>query len=339
MRLISSVTDSRARTENALQARRAEGLAGEIPGHWILDAPGLASVLELARRLARAPGAPILIEGERGVGVAQLARLIHDTDPSASRSRFRTMAGQLMSPPDMRGWSPDGTLFIEDVENLQPSTQIWVEELLARRTEWERPVRIIAGSRMSVSNLLQHPGLREELVYALDVGRLVVPPLRARLNDILGLARRFLRHYAGWQRRPLLRFTQAAERKLLAYNYPANVRELRNVVERAAALATSDDVNEDAIVLFDQWEAKRSVIEPILRTAGTRQNEAPQVPTLAELERDYLVLLIRRFRGRRTDISRALGVSYPTVSRMIAKYHIDVKSIVDPPQTPIEATG
>jgi len=339
MRLISSETDSRTQIANALQARRAEGLAGEIPGHWMLDAPGLAPVLELARRLARAPGAPILIEGERGAGVPELARLIHDADPAARRSRFRAMAGQLMSPPDMRGWSPDGTLFIEDIENLRPATQAWVEELLASRTQWEQPVRIIAGSRMSVSELVRHPGLHEELVHALDVGRLVVPPLRTRTNDILGLARRFLRHYAEWQGRPLLRFSQAAERKLLAHTYPANVRELRNVVERAAALATSDDVGEDAIVLFDQFEAKRAVVEPILPTATTRKHESPHVPTLAELERDYLAILIREFSGRRTEISRAMGVSYPTVCRMIAKHQLDVKSIINPTITPIEAAG
>jgi DNA-binding NtrC family response regulator len=63
------------------------------------------------------------------------------------------------------------------------------------------------------------------------------------------------------------------------------------------------------------------------------------VPTLAELERDYLVLLIREFRGRRTEISRALGVSYPTVIRMIAKHQLDLKSIVDTAASPVEAVG
>jgi DNA-binding NtrC family response regulator len=124
----------------------------------------------------------------------------------------------------------------------------------------------------------------------------------------------------------------------LSHTYPANVRELRNVVERAAALATSDEVGEAAIVLFDQFEARRAVIEPIL-AATKRKQESAQVPTLAELERDYLVLLIREFRGRRTEISRALGVSYPTVGRMIAKHQLDVKSIVDTETAPIEAVG
>jgi DNA-binding NtrC family response regulator len=292
--------------------------------------------MDLARRLARAPGAPILIEGERGSGLPELARMIHDADPIARRGRFQMTAAHLVARPDMRGWSPNGTLFIEDIENLPVSAQGWVEELLACRSESDRPMRIVAGSRMGIGDLLRHPGLHEELVHALDVGRIMLTPLRNRKGDILGLARRFLAHYADWQGRPLLRFSRMAERKLLGHTYPANVRELRNVVERAAALATSDEVGEDDIVLFDQFEAKRAVIEPILAATTSRKHDASQVPTLAELERDYLVLLIREFRGRRTEISRALGVSYPTVSRMITKHRLDVKSIIDAGAAPIE---
>jgi DNA-binding NtrC family response regulator len=339
MRLLSSDKESESRIAQTLQDRRAAGLAGEIPGDWMLDSPGLVHVLELARKLSRAPGAPILIEGERGCCLAELARLIHDADPSAQGKRFRTVTGQLASPPDMRGWAREGTLFIEDIENLRPAAQAWVKELLASRTAWAHPLRVIAGSHLSVDDLLRHPGLHEELVCELDVGRLVVPPLRERTGDILVLARRFLRHYADWQSRPLLRFSQAAERKLLAHTYPANVLELRNVVERAAALATSDDIGENAVVLFDQFEARRAIVEPFLPPISTLKHETPQVPTLAELERDYLVILIREFKGRRAQISRALGISYPTVSRMIAKHQLDVKSIVDSASAPIEAAG
>ena len=210
MRLLPSESDSDSRTTQALEARRAAGSFGELTGHWLLDSPGLAPVMDLAQRLARAPGAPILIEGERGSGVPELARMIHDADPMARRGRFLTMTAQLAARPDMRGWSPSGTLFIEDIENLPVSVQAWVEELLASRSASDRPMRIIAGSRMSVGDLLRHPSLHEELVHALDVGRIVLTPLRERTGDILGLARRFLSHYAEWQGRPLLRFSRAA---------------------------------------------------------------------------------------------------------------------------------
>lgn len=144
------------------------------------------------------------------------------------------------------------------------------------------------------------------------------------------LARRFLGHYAERRGRPLLRFSEAAERKLLAHTYPANVRELRNVVERAAALATpdSDEVGDDVVLVFDVGGAtsvRAQLFRPVSAVAG---QVAAHLPTLAELERDYLVMLIRELKGRRTAISRAMGVSYPTVLKKISDHGLDVRAIV-----------
>ena len=328
---ISLSSEAVSKSARTLEMRRAASLAGEIPGSWLLDSPGLARVLDMAKRLARAPRVPVLIEGQRGTGVMELARLIHDADPIARAEKLRVMAAQLIGPSEFRGWSPDGTLFIEDVENLRPAGQAWLAELLASRTESERPLRIIAGSQLSASALLRQQGLRQELVHALDVGRLVIPPLRDRTGDILKLARRFLGHYGAWGDRPLLRFSEAAERKLLAHTYPANVRELRNVVERAAALATSDsdEVGEDAVLLFDERggaSVRADLLRPVAAVAAGRS--VAHLPTLVELERDYLVMLIRELKGRRTAISRAMGVSYPTVLKKIADHRLDVRAII-----------
>ena len=320
--------DTGSQIEHALEVRRTTSLAGEIPYCWLLDSPGLVAVVEMAKRLARAPTVPVLIEGERGTGVPELAHLIHDEDPVARAGRLRTMSASAVSPVDPRGMTPDGTLFIEDVENLRPAGQAWIAELLARRTELAKPLRIIGGSRLSASELLRHPGLSQELVYSLDVGRLVLPPLRARTADILKLARRFLKHYSEWQGRPLMRFSEAAECKLLAHTYPANDRELRNLVERAAVLATTEEVGEEAILVFDQASAAKVRAEIVRSVAATGGQADVHLPTLAELERDYLVSLIRQFRGQRTVISRTMGVSYSTVLKKISKHRLDVRAIV-----------
>jgi DNA-binding NtrC family response regulator len=323
----------------ALELRRDAGLAAEIPGHWLLDSPGVAHVLDTAKRLARAPGAPILIEGERGAGVPELARFVHNGDPIARAKRFRAMTAHLINPSEIRGWAAGGTLLIEDLENLSPAAQTWLGELLASRTELAQPLRIIGGSQRSASELWRHIGLSQELVHALDVGRLVIPPLRDRVGDILKLARRFLEHCATWQHRRLLRFSEAAERRLLAHTYPANVRELRNVVERAAALATSEEIGDDAIVFFEDSPRSTSsgdLLRPSMVVTGPGE---PRVPTLAQVEREYLVMLIREFRGRRTAMSRAMGVSYPTVLKKIANHGLNVRAIVEAAAPPVGAAG
>lgn len=100
---LSLSSDVVSKSAHTLEARRTASIAGEIPGSWLLDSPGLARVLDMAGRLARAPGAPVLIEGERGTGVLELARLIHDADPVARAGKLRVMAAQLVGPSEMRG--------------------------------------------------------------------------------------------------------------------------------------------------------------------------------------------------------------------------------------------
>jgi len=109
---------SQSEASRALEARRAVSVAGETPGYWLLDSPGLRGVLEMAGRLAHAPGSPVLIEGERGTGVPELARLIHDADPMARTERLREVPADRVSSSAMRGWGGVGTVFIEDFEEL-----------------------------------------------------------------------------------------------------------------------------------------------------------------------------------------------------------------------------
>jgi DNA-binding NtrC family response regulator len=341
--------EAMSRIATLLERRRDAGMAAELPEHWLLDSSGVKAVVDLARRLALAPGAPILIKGERGTGVPELARLIHDADPIARVKPFRSLPAHLVRSSEMRGAAPVGTLFIEDIEQLLPAGQRWLSELLAMRTEAAEPLRIIAGSQLSADDLRRQIGLSQELLHAMDVGRLTIPPLRDRIEDILPLARRFLGHAAGRQARPKLYFSPAAENRLLSYRYPANVRELRNLVERAAALASANEISEEAIVVFEKGGASTThagsaraattgpSVESVRPLAVGRGPSATRMPTLADVERDYLISLIRVFKGRRVAISQAMGVSYPTVLKKIAHHGLDVRRIVESTTTPVDA--
>ena len=333
-------SQSQSDIARALEARRAASVAGETPGYWLLDSPGLREVIEMAGRLAHANGSPVLIEGERGTGVPELARLIHDADPIARAERLREIPANLVGPSEMRGWGGVGTVFIEDIENLGSEGQDWVGEMLANRSQAAQPLRIIGGSRLSAKELLGRKGFSQELLHAWDVGRLVIPPLRLRAGDILKLARRFLKHYAEWQGGRSLRFSEAAERKLLLHSYPANARELRNIVERAAALATSEEVGEEAIVVFDEagraTTVRAALLRPVTSAAG---QDNSHFPSLVELERDYLVMLIREFRGRGMAMSRAMGMSYASVRRKILRHGLDVRAILEAATTSAPSRG
>jgi DNA-binding NtrC family response regulator len=321
----SNPTSSSSR---ALELRRGIADAVQVPGSWLLDSPSLENVVCSARGLARLAGAPILLQGERGLGLAELARLVHEEDPVACDRRFRIVPADHVGTSDMRGGTSDGTILVEDLENLGPVGQAWIGEIMNSRIRSGRPVRIIASSRLSVGELLQQRQLSQELIHTLDVGRLVVPPLRQRPGDIIELGRRFLQHYAEKLHRPALRFSAEAEGKLLSHGYPANVRELRNIVERAMAVATADEIGAEAIVFYEErFEVEtRNRLAPF--SSAKNDERVGRFPSLSEVERDYLKMLIRELRGHRVAMSQVMGISYQTVLRKIARHGLDVRAIV-----------
>ena len=323
------LVDSSVRTARALERRRIAAEAIECPSHWLLDSAALAPVVSLATRIAKVATTPVLIQGERGCGVQELARLIHDADPVARVGRFRTVAGKFVGQAEMRGSIQHGTLLIEDVENLRLTGQTWLLDLLSERDSGPRTLRVVGSSRFAVAHLLQQGQLSQELLYALDVSRLIIPPLRERPAEILPHAERILSHYSGLNGRPFFRFSPAAERKLLQHSYPGNLSELRNVVERAVALGGTDEnvVSDASIVFYDQppHPGSRRMTPTVPRRASLPYH--PGLPSMEDVERDYLVMLIREFAGRKTAMARAMGVSYPTVLKKIAYHGLDVRAI------------
>jgi DNA-binding NtrC family response regulator len=318
------------RALKAFNRRRAIARAIEPPIDWLFGSARASSFVTLAKRFAAVPTTPVIIQGERGCGVQSLARLIHDEEPLARDGRFRIVPAQFVSAAEMRGWLNQGTLVIEDLENLKPTGQAWVAEVLGARRDHYNTPRIVATSRYSVGDLLLRRHLSQELIHALDVFRLVVPPLRECPEDIAPIARAFLKHCGEAIGCPFLRFTPDAVAKLTDYAYPANVCELRNVVERAVALRCGEEseVSADAIVFYDgpkDQACRERVGRPATRPDRAGANA---FPTLTELEKEYLTTLIRELNGRRTEIARVMGVSYPTVLKKIARHRLDVRAIL-----------
>jgi DNA-binding NtrC family response regulator len=317
-----------------LEQRRLSVAAASSPCDWFLDTPRLAPVMALARRVAGIPTVPVIVRGERGVGVAELCRFLHDEARLGRSGRLWRLPAAEAGSPARRGGVGEGTLVIDDIEDLGADGQAWLKDLVGDRLRTGRSVRLVATSRLDVEALLARPGLDQELVHALDVVRLEIPALRDRPEEILPLARRYLRHFARTLQCTVVGFSPGAEERLLAHRYPANVRELRNTIERAVALETSGEIQPDAIVFHEErppagvgrWAGRGAAISSIPRLAALMQG--PRLPTLAEVEREYLIALIRELRGRRVLMARAMGLSYPTVVKRIAQHGLDIRAIL-----------
>ena len=263
-----------------IKARKLQERVDELESRLSGDAPenvlsssesAMEKVFALAFKASATP-ATILILGESGTGKSVLARAIHERSPqkdnafvtancpSLSRELleselFGHVKGSFTSATgDTWGKvaaAEGGTLFLDEIGELPLEIQPKLLRLLQER-EYERVgevktrranVRVLAASNRDLEKEVQQGKFREDLYYRLNVIAIQVPPLRERLADLQNLARGYLLFFAGQCGKPLKEFSPEAEQALRRYAWPGNLRELRNVIERAVILGSGDVID------------------------------------------------------------------------------------------------
>lgn len=313
---ITAVALARARHDLQL-ARENEQLRAQSPGYDELvgDSPGMRELKAKIQRLAAAAGA-VLVRGESGVGKELVARAIHRASPRADRpllsvncaaipenliesQLFGHKAGAFTGADrDHVGYFQQadlGTLFLDEVGELTLAGQAKLLRILeghpfmpvGSTTEVRVDVRVIAATNQDLARYVRDRKFREDLYYRLSVFELLVPPLRERGDDVARLIDFFLDHYRRQHGRPYLMLTDEARQKLLAYQWPGNVRQLRNAIDSAVVLAGGDSIGVGDLGLrdsgtgqleslrFDYWEAK--LIEEALRRTEQNVPEAARM--------------------------------------------------------------
>ncbi len=293
-------------------------------------------VVELAKKLAQNPTVTILIEGETGVGKEFLARAIHNASPRANgpftaiscaaipetlleSELFGHEAGAFTDARSRKSGlfelAEEGSLFLDEVGEMSQAVQ--VKLLRAIETKAFRRVggtedltvdtRIIAATNTDLEKAVREKRVREDLYYRLKVGPLTIPPLRARPEDILDLSRRLLGEVCRDLKRQPLELAPAVEQAFLGYRWPGNIRELRNVIERAVILQG----NGGSLELEN--------LPPEIRTpAGAAAGSS----TLAGMEREFILRVLKECGGHPTRAAKALGISRTTLYEKLKLYGI-----------------
>jgi two-component system response regulator AtoC len=337
------------RLRNRVRALRRDRGA-PIDALLTTQSAAMREVLERARKVAQSVSTSVLLQGESGTGKEVIARLIHDETPARRDEAFVTLNCAAISEGLLeselfgheRGAFTDahsgkrgllelaagGTLFLDEIGELGLAMQTKflraLETTTFRRVGGTRDlpvdVRIIAATNRDLEQQVAAGAFRLDLFHRLDVFHLTVLPLRERREDIPGLANFLLERIAQRLARVPPKLSPEAGRVLVAYDYPGNVRELRNVLERALILETGPQITLASLVL--------GRIPRAPATEGQAFFTAPLVegrpPTLDELEKAYVERLLAHTGGNRAQVARLLDVSYPTVAKKIADYGIKV---------------
>ena len=179
--------------------------------------------------------------------------------------------------------------------------------------------RVIAATNKNLETAIKDGSLRQDLFYRLNVVRLHVPPLRDRKPDIPALVTAFIRQFNQRFSREIKGIAPDAMAALLAYEFPGNVRELENLIERAYALGARDQVR---LVDFPALGGAAASAPPVSPVAAVAVTGGP-VPTLAQAERDLILRALDIHGNDRAKAARALGLSSRTLYRRLKEYGIN----------------
>ncbi|MCE9572411.1 MAG: sigma-54 dependent transcriptional regulator [Deltaproteobacteria bacterium] len=327
-------------TDELVRLRRevATGRGGELVG----ESSAMRDVFDLIDRVA-ATDASVLITGESGTGKELVARAIHRQSKRASGPlvaiNCAAMPEQLLeselfghvkgaftdaraSRPGLFVQASGGTLFLDEIGALPLGLQAKLLRALQERTvrpiggDAEIPfdVHLVSATNRDLEAAIEARTFRDDLYYRINVVRIALPPLRARGGDVLLLAQRFLADTARRFGKPVVGFAPAAAEKLASYEWPGNVRELANAVERAVALARFDTITVD-----DLPDRIRAYTPSALVVAG---GDPTELVSLEEVERRYILHVLRAAGGSRTTASQILGLNRKTLYRRLKAYGV-----------------
>ena len=172
-------------------------------------------------------------------------------------------------------------------------------------------VRVVAATNRDLQAMVRDGQFRQDLYYRLNVVEIVVPPLRSRGNDCLYLAQFFLDRFNAEMGRKIEGFSEAAKKRLVAYSWPGNIRELKNVVERAVVLNANSEIDASDLALT-----------PAVAGGSTNaiHSETPAEMTLAELEREHIERVLRHTGGNKSRASAILGIERSTLDRKLKRF-------------------
>ncbi len=333
--------------EDLSRVEAAAPVADDGRGELVGVSPAIRKVADLLPAVAQTDSS-VLLTGETGTGKDLLALLIHRMSPRADEPFVKVNCGALpeglleselfghvrgaftgavADKPGRFTLADGGTVYLTEIGDLSPPLQVKLLTFLDDKEvipvggtrSVKADVRVIAATHRDLEAMVAQGGFRADLLYRLNIVRIHVPPVRARPGDARLLLIHFLALYRKKFGRDIAGFSPEAEALLLAYPYPGNVRELRNIVEYAASICPGGEIQ--AGHLPDYLALHRDLPATPAPPAGREALSPPPSPrsrageTWLVIERDMIVDALVSCRGNRTEAARRLGWGRSTLWR------------------------
>jgi len=284
-----------------------------------------------------ASASTVLIEGESGTGKELFARAIHNIstrkkqpfiavncsalpDTLLESELFGYKAGAFTDAkkdkPGRFNLAENGTLFLDEIGDITPAMQVRLLRVLQEKTyeplganeSIKHNVRIIAATNKNLEDLVRQGSFREDLFYRINVFKIILPPLRERMEDVPLLIDHFINYFNTLQKKNIEGVNEETMSFLITYLYPGNVRELANIIERAFILCKTDVIE------------KKHLPESLF--ASDVKHVRDEISSLSDLEADYLIKALKQNDWNCSKTAIQLGIHRSTLYRKIKSFSI-----------------
>ncbi|MGR3318753.1 MAG: sigma-54-dependent transcriptional regulator [Candidatus Anammoxibacter sp.] len=297
----------------------------------------IKEVYDMVYRVAETPNSTVLVLGESGTGKELVARAIHAISAKGKECRFVDIncaaLTESLLEAELFGYESGaftgaskkgkiglfeaangGCIFLDEIGEMALSLQAKLLRVLQEKSirhigglnDIPINTRVIASTNRALKEEVANKGFREDLYYRLNVFPIEIPPLRERKEDIILLAKHFVKKFNSECGKDIRVISDDAQKLLYEYEWPGNVRELANVIERAMILSNGDTINPDNMALDNK----------IMLDKDSDNDNC----TLAEMERKHIINVLENENGQRVSTARILGINRTTLYNKMKEY-------------------
>ncbi len=336
-KLLTNIEEIIQKTKRADGAAKKDAAENLIGTELLAESEAMKNIFFKLEKIAPTD-ANILILGENGTGKDLIAKAIHQKSLRAKQPFIKVDVGALTETlfeselfGHKKGAFTDaredrtgrieaangGTLFLDEIGNITLQQQAKLLSVLQNRqvirlgTNQPIPIdiRLICATNMPLQELANENRFRKDLIYRINTVEIMLPPLRARKDDIILLAKHFAKQYGAKYRKPSIELDKSALDKLMKYAFPGNVRELQYTMERAVIMSDDEELSEKDL-LFSPIEANMSAT-----------NEQDNF-NLSSIEKNTILLVIEKHNGNISKAAKELGLTRTALYRRLSKYDI-----------------
>jgi len=318
--------------------------------------PQMEVVRELISLVSQTPRTPVLIQGESGTGKELVANAIHHQSQRRSRPMMQINCSAIPealleselfgyekgaftdakeSRPGLIELAQGGTVFLDEISEMKPSLQPkllrFLETYSLMRLGGKRDirvdVRVIASTNRDLAQLVEQGQFRKDLYYRIKVMVIDLPPLRDRKEDIPVLIEYFITKLKRELGKEIRGLTDQAQNLLLAYSWPGNIRELKNVIERAMILGEGGFITPEHLPLELRQDGRSEEFNDPLDEQWLDRHDG--FTPLAIVEQQYILKVLKDRRGNKSETARILGISRSTLREKLSRYELQSGTVQD----------